>query len=83
MAWPQAEHFTSRDGVASEDKTLGLRTEPMERWLAENMRESPWNGIAGYDSVSVGAGEKGKGTIEASQSDNGKWSTTATNGSSN
>lgn len=55
----------------------------MERWLDENMQESPWNGIAGCDSVSVETGEKIKKTIEASQSDNGKWSTTATNGSSN
>jgi hypothetical protein len=55
----------------------------MERWLGENTRESPWNGIAGYDSVSVEGGEKSNRTIEASQSDNGKWSVTATNGSSN
>jgi hypothetical protein len=83
MAWPQAEHFTSRGDVASEDKSWGLGTEPMERWLGENKRESPWNGIAGYDSVYVEGDEKSNRTIETSQSDNGKWSTTATNGSSN
>jgi hypothetical protein len=31
----------------------------------------------------VEGGEKSNRTIEASQSDNGKWSVTATNGSSN
>lgn len=82
MASPQAEHVASREGAASEEESWGLGTEMIERWLGENKHESPWNGIAGCAPVSVEGGKKSNKAIKAAQSDNGKWSTAATNGSS-